>query len=255
MQLACTRTPRRRVHTLPRTRTRTASRACSLYPSRLHVSSSCVGRGPVGVWCELARIPAVCCGAFHVRYLRTMPRGVSAPEEAEGEEAEGEEAEAEEEEEREAEQKECRTRRRKTSRDYTHVRVHANTHTDTYLVVVEPNDPVLLCDEALDDCTHHALLMRQLIFALNVIRLLLIQGSGAQSQRQRSMLTTSTRDSAECLPCLEGRLATRATNPLNPYTTYTTYFGHPPSPSPSCFLPPLPPLAHGAKLPEHIHGT
>jgi len=63
---------------------------------------------------------------------------------------------------------------------------NADTHiVRTHLVVVEPNDPVLLCDEALDDCTHHALLMRQLIFALNVIRLLLVQGIGVQSQRQR----------------------------------------------------------------------
>jgi hypothetical protein len=76
---------RAHVHALPRAR--------ALSPSRFHVSSSCVGRGPVGVWCELARITTVRCGAFHVRYLHTMPHGLSAPEEEEAEEAEEEEEE------------------------------------------------------------------------------------------------------------------------------------------------------------------
>ena len=43
------------------------------------------------MWCELARITTVRCGAFHVRYLHTMPHGLSAPEEEEAEEAEEEE--------------------------------------------------------------------------------------------------------------------------------------------------------------------
>ena len=45
------------------------------------------------MWCELARITTVRCGAFHVRYLHTMPHGLSAPEEEEAEEAEEEEEE------------------------------------------------------------------------------------------------------------------------------------------------------------------
>ena len=49
-----------------------------------------------------------------------------------------------------------------------------STDTRTHLIFIQYYDPMLLCDESLDNGTHHALCVSKLFFALNVISLLLI---------------------------------------------------------------------------------